>query len=475
VARVVYQGVPGDGAGTLPIVSSGTNYVTSGFSLTAGQTYTYQIPESGTVLAVAESPLGSDAWQRYALTNSIANVEANAGSYWYNNPLLYVHTFTNTSPTNVQIIACRVSGDLWSMAKTCNSIRNFRIRLAQRYGIYFLSACTGNVVACSNTIYASLQNGLIFYTLTNCEASYNTIFNNSANGIYLAASCTNCTIHHNTIYGHTVVNNDCGVYGGNFGNVISNNTFFGNGIGIAAVYGANWLICGNTCYSNNYGISVDTDTGSNTVNNNIVANNGTGISISSSPNVLCFNNIAYNNGIGVYVARASSTNVQVFNNTLFNNTYGISGYFNAMPTNPAIFNNIIWAVGTNNSCFNNPPGDLRSDYNDLYISGGACVKKGAIVTYGANTTNFSLAAWRAAITQDLHSISADPRVISTNLPLPDLHILLSSPCCRSATNVFQGVAAPAADMDGKTRTALVGYDQGCYRRPSIGGTSILVR
>ena len=471
-APVVYQGVPGDGAGAWPIVSGGTNYVTSGFSLTSGKTYTYQIAETGTVVAVAEAPLGTRNWRRYLSTNSADNVEATAGSYYTNGTLLYVHTFTNTSPTNVQIVACvklSSNGRGFYVGNRNTTIQNFEIRLCQSDGIYFLSYAT-NAIAYSNMIYACGGSGIVPYS-DNEILSYNTIFTNLQHGINLSTPANNISIHHNTIYGHTITYN-CGLYGSGTGLVVSNNTVFGNNYGFW-LYGnpGGSVVCNNTCTSNSTGIAVGSGAGADTVANNTVAYNGTGINLgiwSSSPNCSAYNNLVYSNGIGIYLYSNTSTNYHIFNNTLFNNGSCISERSASISSNNIIFNNIIWAVGTNNSCFNTPSSDQKSDWNDLYASNGADVKRGG-------TTRHSLSDWQAEIVQDLHSISVDPRVISTNLPLPDLHILLSSPCCRSATNVFQGVAAPAADMDGKTRTALVGYDQGCYRRPSIGGTSILVR
>ena len=74
----------------------------SGFSLTAAQTYTYEV-------AIAERGIDTtsvlEAGAVYTEQSSIATVEANASSFWfdYYNRTLYVHTSDGTSPNNFLI------------------------------------------------------------------------------------------------------------------------------------------------------------------------------------------------------------------------------------------------------------------------------------------------------------------------------------------------------------------------------------
>lgn len=77
-------------------------YYAQTYSLSSGQTYTYESASTPTISAVLDyGASDSDGMPtRYTAKTSIAAVEAAAGSYWYDGTahILYVHTLENNSP-----------------------------------------------------------------------------------------------------------------------------------------------------------------------------------------------------------------------------------------------------------------------------------------------------------------------------------------------------------------------------------------
>ena len=88
------------------------------WALSAGQTNTYETTRSSATKVLDVSNIDSnDDYQEPTLQTSIATVEANAGSYWINGNLVYVHTFDNRVPdSNIWVTLtarnAKISGDV---------------------------------------------------------------------------------------------------------------------------------------------------------------------------------------------------------------------------------------------------------------------------------------------------------------------------------------------------------------------------
>jgi hypothetical protein len=100
----------------------------------------------------------------------------------------------------------------------------------------------------------------------------------------------------------------------------------------------------------------------------------------------------------------------------------------------------------------NPTG-LTIDYNDYYVSG-----TDGVLGFYNNADVASLAAWKTAVGQDAHSLSADPQFLVPNgtSATVDLHISPSSPVKGMGTSI----AGVTNDRDGEPRDATV--DMGAY-------------
>ena len=160
-----------------PVISGVTNLVNANFSKTAGQNYTYEIaliPNQATnnyagvktnqVLMVWEDKhdgqglqrVGTDLWSRNAGFASIANVEANANSFWWNPAVgkLYVHPGDNSSPvTNGFQYAASVR-TLCAVGTTNTTINGITAEYPYAYdtvgqeGYPLLAQCSGVIENC---------------------------------------------------------------------------------------------------------------------------------------------------------------------------------------------------------------------------------------------------------------------------------------------------------------------------------------
>ncbi len=515
-ARLIYQGVPGDGAGMLPVVSSGTNYPAGGFTLADGQAYTYQIAETGSILGVHEAPPASEEWRHYAPAASVAGVESSAGSYYLDGGILYLHTFNGSHPSNFNLVASRLSGDLFYIRHPYVSIQNFRIRLARQYavngatagsgsrdlnlisnvisgtltnfypiGVFSSNACitynticynagfstipgsaairfnnVQNGTAAFNTIYSNACYGIMFHYATNCAAGGNTVFSNKLHGIY-AYFGDNAAhrISGNMVRDHSeynvYVNNSSGV-------VLSNNILRASKAGIYCNASTNCAIVNNTCSEHsNAGLYLYGACNDSMLANNTCCSNVCGLyfrAITAGPCYIYNNAIFRNTSAGAWFRDAH--NMRLYNNTFFADAAYEITFNSGTANNMVLFNNIISA--TNTACFYQPPATLQSDYNDYYLSGPAKVS----ADYG------TLAAWQSGTGQDGNSISADPLFLGVTPP--DLHIAYRSPCRSRGIGVFAGISAPSHDQDGKAWFA-AGLDIGCFRALPPAGSIMIVR
>lgn len=106
------------GAGQVICTNAVTSSDTLTWTLSAGQTYTYQCTRSnaGKVLDISNVDASGD-YQELTLQSSIATVEASAGSYWISGTTVYVHTYNNRTP----------DASIWVTLYGASLVRNARI------------------------------------------------------------------------------------------------------------------------------------------------------------------------------------------------------------------------------------------------------------------------------------------------------------------------------------------------------------
>ena len=131
------------------------------FSLTAAQTYTYEIPINEIGIDIINV---YEAGSSYAEQSSIATVEATASSFWfdYYGRILYVHTSDGTNPANFLM-----EGAFWIYFSNCENIsyndKNyhmlFRQEFAPELSQEIKSYYEGNFGLSAGTI--SLINGIV--------------------------------------------------------------------------------------------------------------------------------------------------------------------------------------------------------------------------------------------------------------------------------------------------------------------------
>lgn len=113
---------------------------------------------------------------------------------------------------------------------------------------------------------------------------------------------------------------------------------------------------------------------------------------------------------GLYVA--SSTNVQWGSGVFWSNVYGVSMAHLATLQGASVgelfvSNTIVGAFGAGRYAYRVDSGSLRADYNNLFARGGAHV--GLRSAYPYSLVHSDLSSWTLASTQDVHSLSHDPR------------------------------------------------------------------
>ena len=293
-------------------------------------------------------------------------------------------------------------------------------------GIFIEGTGGSNIVSNStvhNTTHATSDRGcgiLVDGTAGSNTITNNTIYSNSAAGIKLAmyTATNNNTISGNTVY----LNGGAGIsiHTSCANNIVQNNRVYANGQLVADRYGIDLFKVGNnnvvrynTTYSHNYismdagGIRFDAEPGSIF---------GTGNKI--------YYNLIYNERNGIHLLGCS--NASVYNNTIYNS--GVAGIWNhgSYANNNAIKNNIVYTAGTS-LVFNNDSTNSVYDYNDYYDTN---------MTNKFNwngTASSTLAAWRTASSQDVHSISSNPEFLTAG---SDFRLLSTSPSINAGTDVL---------------------------------------
>ncbi len=161
-------------------------------------------------------------------------------------------------------------------------------------GINFYTLSNFNNCTLQYNVISNCSIGIKGTRMTNSMFCYNTIYQNTEDGIQLKTNCHNITISHNiitenkygittnaentTLINNSVKNNDLyGIYftAGNFHKVIRNNVSLNNDTGIYLSGADNSIIHNNTINNNlNYGIRLTGGALNNNVTCNIIHNNG---------------------------------------------------------------------------------------------------------------------------------------------------------------------------------------------------------
>jgi parallel beta-helix repeat protein len=221
------------------------------------------------------------------------------------------------------------SGDLISIGDTTYYFRianNFLNGLTMSGdGITLHNVVNGTIS--NNLIFGNNHNGIFLYNSSKISIANNVVHNSGFAEINLANS------RHNTISGNTVFNNfaAAGIYvvEDNYDNIISNNTLFGNDVGIRFEFAAvRNRIAENNLTSNNFAIWLEY-AWNNTIEFNRVRNNFVGIDIVDGDhhgislyNVISRNLLFENYEYGLRLQQLSEHNLIVRNNFVDNSLYG---------------------------------------------------------------------------------------------------------------------------------------------------------
>jgi parallel beta-helix repeat protein len=233
---------------------------------------------------------------------------------------------------------------------TCENNLNFDIAL------FSSSSNTLTNNTCRNSP-CGIYLGLIPIYGTTTTLSYNTVENNSSDGIHLDPSSDNNILDNNTCR-----NNGDGIFldFSSEYNILDNNTCNNNGDrGIyLQQHSSNNTLTGNTCSSNSEGISLLASYYNNLPSNICESNTRFGIWISSD-NCNLINNTCRNNGDGIHLDTSYHDNL--INNTCSNNSsYGICLEYSSINTL------------ANNTCNNNSYGICLYPSSHDNLTGNTC-------------------------------------------------------------------------------------------------------
>lgn len=205
------------------------------------------------------------------------------------------------------------------------------------------------------------------------------------------------------------------------------------------------------------------------VENNIIYDNGTGggsgINCDGVSNSVIRNNLLYNNhasGISLYQIDGGtpSKNNLVINNTILE-AADARWCLNVRDgsTGNHVFNNIFYNYGSYRGAMSVDADCLSgfvSDYN-------AVIDR---FTTNDGDSVVSLAQWRVATGQDVHSFVATPTQLFVDVASDDYHPSATSPALDAGTSVN----APPTDRDGVARPQGAGIDLGAFERSSNAPT-----
>lgn len=279
--------------GASPILSGAQ--LKSGFALSFGKTYTYEVAQT-----VAVSGVFEDTATKLTSRASIALVEANAGSYFYDdaNDLLHMHCTDGADPATHTIEAAvnayhvHVTGDYWTVS-------GLTIQHSAASGVR-LSAGTSHVTEC--TLRYNVGAGAYIDSdnarLTRCKAH-----NNTGQGVFVYAD--GVTLEYNHVHHNTANGIDTSAIDGTNTDLVARYNFCHNNVvGIHTWYNDRAHIYRNTCIDNSsYGIEIDQGSDTAIVEHNICHGNGQyGVVCKRNENSMVRNNYCGSHGIaGIYV------------------------------------------------------------------------------------------------------------------------------------------------------------------------------
>lgn len=399
------------GTGARPAFIGSDVHDVSGYTLTSGQTKTYEAASATTPGWVWENttPL--------ALQTSIATVEATAGTWWWSSVAqkTYIHASDNSNvATNGKVY--EISG------------RDFNIYIPTDYitidgidcyrtggddgtmgGLYTVGNYTTvrNLTALGHrrhcaSFYINASDGL-FENMTISD-SYVT----AAVAIYGDYTANNtiraCNIYCPTFSATVIANQSVIIHGGAHDNIIENN-FIGNnrtGVGIAQTGTDNNIVRYNKFF-NSVKYSVN------------LAN--------TADSTLIYGNIFLNTQVNL----TDAVNTKIYNNTFYATSNSFAVVMTGASTGTLIKNNIIY-YGKGLSVASASVTNTVIDYNVYKLTGTGT----RFIWNSTNYTTYTL--WKTASSQDAHSAEADPLFVANGT---DFHLQVGSPA--KDTGVYVGM------------------------------------
>lgn len=413
--RLVFTGVPGtNGLNRLPILHGAIDWDEAGFVQDATYPNVYYQSTAATPLEFWEGPLDGEwdrEWSHYAKAKSIAEVQDTPGSWFLSEGTLYVQTSDGTHPEHFILKSSDVN-QAFIVTADYVTFEGFEFR-------HFRS----DVFTVRDSYRVVIRDNLMH------SVPGRPVFFRDPGGTLFPP--THCDVIGNTIIG----GGRCvDVNGAN--HLIAFNTLINGTVYAIESYSEGVRIAGNRIYDNERGM------------------------ITYRANSRIYNNLIYDNpSSGIQVQEG--TNTAVFNNTLRN--VGSASQIRIRDDHARVFNNIAWASGSNHRAIEVDAantGTFLSDYNALYATDGAHVGRWA----GAYKT--TLSDWQTDSGQDAHSISADP--LFEDLDNRVFRLSGRSPCRDRGTALFDGISAPAMDIDHIRRPMAQGFDLGAHEHVPPG-------
>ena len=379
----------------------------------------------------------------YIMEDGIALDEASdatcSDGNWYSSGATYYYKPTSDAPTNHTIRVCQH----YSCINGSGGINYITISgmtfQYYREAVYCVNSnyitCTGNTFNFGVDAFLSMTNGTDHcqgIDVNNNSAQYTArsyaLYSHNSTGSWHIS----CTISNNTVTNGNNTGN-----GGSWSDAVG----YVDREGIGCQNLESCTITSNTLAGNIRGIFVYNGTSmvskDNTISHNIVTVDGCGLLLSSAASGDAFNNndIHHNvlvdcgtadtgslNGAMYLYNKASATDVnRVVNNTIYDGGHGF--YLDSNSLYYSIKNNIVYATNVN-MFFNSSsiPTGTELDYNNYYPDKSTGF-------YFNGSYRASLALWKAATSQDDHSINSDPSLDS------DYKLQAGSLCIDAGTTI----------------------------------------
>jgi len=463
--------------------------IETGWSKTGGYNYVYQITPGYGVEYVWED----DENYSYSSESSIANVDANAGSFRYTGGVLYVRCLDDADPdTHTMYVQRR---DFCYAPQGGNYSEIYRIQGTHSKNAFWW---TGAPDARGNTLtaYKNGNNGFrneinnlvldefssihtggpgletVFGTgsvMGNGELSYCTGVNGyGANLGWLAGTITLDTVHIHHCDQHGVK------VDGQFYTIqnceIHDNSL--HGIYMYNLFGMSTnKILSTVLYNNTQnGLYAQNQTSNFQAKHNIAYNNGwSGLYFRNADGALIENNLVYDHGgAGIYLDNSCTSN-SVRNNTCVDNRGGGALYIITNSVNNTATDNTFVITGVDNQNYTidaSSQSGITLDNNNLRQTDSADCGVWGGVRYS------TLGDWQTATSQEANSFDTDPLfVVVSN---GDYYLNLGSPCIDAGSRT-----ASAASLDDRYPTVVNAVDSGTvdvgYHYPTAASVHQLPR